>query len=449
MKKILYAFILLLPTLLSAQTGAERLQLPTTPRRYFTQKNHQRLLALDKDMARRRAFIDMSANTNGAGLARDVIIPVVVHVLYKSGTNTNKLPSQSDIQQQLDMASQDFRQTTAQNKHEADTKEHFMEKNAMDTRISFCLASQTTNGAKTTGVETAPTSITTWASDDKMKSATTGGLNAWNPDKYLNIWVVNFPDSITGYAQMPGGPVTTDGIVIDARSFGKKPTTDKKMPYTEGKTLTHLVGSYLNLYELWSETVPCGDDGVDDTPIHNAPTLGNVSYRHVSTCGNNPVVMSMNFMDNTNDSMQYMFTAGQKKRIQATVAKGGARYDLTVWGDSICGKKDNLQQTVQALQTDNNTIKQPAPATAQNFNYRLYPNPAQDNINLDIVSDGQGIAEVTVFNARGGVEKQMIYNIGEGNQSFNMPVGDWSAGVYLVRLKVNDIVKTEKLIISK
>ena len=446
MKKIVYAFILLLPTLLSAQTGAERLQLPTTPRRYFTQKNHQRLMTLDKDMARRRAFIDMSATQNGAGLSRDVTIPVVVHVLYKSGTNTNKLPSESDIRQQLDIAGQDFRQTAAQNKHEADTKEHFLEKNGMDTRISFCLASQTPSGTKTNGFEIAPTSITTWASDDKMKSATTGGLNAWDPDKYLNIWVVNFADSIAGYAQMPGGQNTTDGIVIDARYFGKKATTDKKMPYTEGKTLTHLIGSYLNLYELWSETVPCGDDGVDDTPIHNAPTLGNVAYRHVSTCNGNPVAMSMNFMDNTNDSMQYMFTIGQKKRMQTTLIKGGARYNLTVWGDSICSK-NNAQQVVQALQSDNN-VKPTLPTTSI-FNYRIYPNPAQDRINLDIDINKAGNAEFTVFNAQGSIQKQIRYDINEGTQSFNMSVSDWSPGVYLIRLSVNDIVKTEKLIISK
>ena len=140
----------------------------------------------------------------------------------------------------------------------------------------------------------------------------TGGSTTWDSEKYLNIWVVSFPDSISGYAQMPAGPAVTDGIVIDARYFGKKGTTDKDFPYTEGKTLTHLLGSYLNVYELWSKTRQCGDDGVDDTPIQNAPTLGCVDYRHVSTCDGNPVAMSMNFMDNTTTPVNTCLPPGKR-----------------------------------------------------------------------------------------------------------------------------------------
>jgi hypothetical protein len=60
MKKVIYLVLLLLPSMLPAQNrGYERLLLPTTPRRYHTQKNYQRLLTIDRDMARRRAFLDM------------------------------------------------------------------------------------------------------------------------------------------------------------------------------------------------------------------------------------------------------------------------------------------------------------------------------------------------------------------------------------------------------
>ena len=59
MKKILYLLLIMLPSLLMAQNNEpsrskDRLKLPTTPRRYYTQKNYQRLLTLDRDMARRR-----------------------------------------------------------------------------------------------------------------------------------------------------------------------------------------------------------------------------------------------------------------------------------------------------------------------------------------------------------------------------------------------------------
>ncbi len=447
MKKILYLVLLLLPSLLPAQSkGADRLLFPTIQRRYYTQKNYQRLLTIDKDMARRRAFLDMNANLNPAPLAQDVTIPVVVHILYKGGTSTKTLPTESDVRQQLDIVSKDFRQTTKISKHEADEKEKFSEKNGLDTRISFCLASKDTTGKATSGVFFVPTYATNFLADDKMKSSNTGGSTPWNTDKFLNIWVVNFPDTISGYAQMPGGPPSTDGIVIDARYFGKKNTDDKKFPYTEGKTLTHLIGNYLNLYDLWSETVHCGDDGVDDTPIANAPTLGNVDYRHVSTCDGNPVVMSMNFMDNTNDAMLYMFTAGQKKRMQATIAKGGIRYNLALSGESLCGK-DNLQQNLQALQTVNNTV-QPTPTTT-GVNYKIYPNPAQDNINLDLEVDKTGDAVLTIFNAQGVVLVNRNYQLNAGNQTFSLNCTTWATGIYFVHLQVNDDVVMQKFLIER
>ncbi len=334
MKKILYLLLLQLPSLLMAQNreasrGAERLKLPQTPRRYYTQKNHQRLLGTDREMRIKRMYLERSIpELSHGGLPQEVNITVVVHILYKSGSDTRNLPTASDVKQQLDITSKDFRQTVKIIKHEADTKEKFSDANALDTKISFCLATQDPTSRNTSGVLTVPTSVTTWLADDKMKSATTGGSTAWNTEKYLNIWVVNLPDSISGYAQMPAGPIGTDGIVIDARYFGKKPTDDKTFPYTEGKTLIHLIGSYLNLYELWSETELCGDDFVEDTPIHNAPTLGCVDYRHVSTCGDNPVAMTMNFMDNTNDDCQYMFTKGQLKRMHACLVKDGIRVSV-------------------------------------------------------------------------------------------------------------------------
>jgi hypothetical protein len=61
MKKILYLLLLMLPSLMMAQSrGAEKLRLPTTPRRYYTQKNYQRLLTLDRQMSSKRAFLEMS-----------------------------------------------------------------------------------------------------------------------------------------------------------------------------------------------------------------------------------------------------------------------------------------------------------------------------------------------------------------------------------------------------
>lgn len=423
----------------------DRFKLPKTIRRFHTQKNHQRLLILDKDMAKKRAFIEQTI-ASMPPLATDVTIPVVVHILYKTGSNTSNLLNENDVRKQLDMMSKDFRQSVKIEKHQADKKEKFSDKNAMDTRIDFCLADKDPSGKTTNGILTVPTNVSTWLGDDKMKSATTGGSTAWNTEKYLNIWVVSLPDSISGYAQLPAGPFSTDGIVIDARYFGKKSNSDKRFPYTEGKTLTHLMGSYLNLYELWSDTKLCDDDGVDDTPIQNAPSFGCFGYKLVSTCDGNPVVMNMNFMDNSNDECQYMFTNGQKRRMHATLTQGGIRRNLVESSSTVC-KQSNVANLIQ--RNDTPTFSTLTTQKSTSFTYRIYPNPAKDNINFEIGLDKSGVAELTVFNAVGSVLTTQKYGIAEGNQVFTVDASAWNTGLFFVRLKVNDDVVTEKLIIQR
>jgi anti-anti-sigma factor len=47
-----------------------------------------------------------------------------------------------------------------------------------------------------------------------VKSAATGGADPWPSDRYLNIWVCTLARGLLGYAQFPGGPPATDGVVI-------------------------------------------------------------------------------------------------------------------------------------------------------------------------------------------------------------------------------------------
>jgi|GEM_PF-150456 len=450
-KFLFSAFVILIffDSTIEAQTKIDaiaRLKLPTVVRKYYTQKNYQRLLKVDKDMQSRRNFLEFGAFHNAiSDLITPVTIPVVVHIIYKTGTSTKLLPAVSDIQDQLDQSTKDFRQTTKIEKHEADTKEKFSDKNGLDTKISFCLASKDPNGKATPGILTVPTSVSTWLADDKMKSATTGGSTAWSTDKYLNIWVVNFPDSISGYAQPPAGPNATDGIVIDMRYFGLKDKSDVKFPYTDGKTLTHLLGNYLNLNDLWNETVPCGDDGVDDTPIANAPTVGYVDYRHVSTCGGNPVVMSMNFMDNTNDENLYMFTIGQKKRMVGCLLKGGIRYSLVQSGVTQCATaKDNIAEPIQALKT---TIL--TPKLYESLTCRISPNPAENRFNLDIGLTSDGETQISVFNTLGNSVLQKKLPLIAGNQQVSIDCSTWSEGFYFVQIKANDQIVNERIVVNR
>ncbi|TBR18749.1 MAG: zinc metalloprotease, partial [Chitinophagaceae bacterium] len=150
-------------------------------------------------------------------------------------------------------------------------------------------------------------------------------INPTSPSTKLNIWVCNLGGGILGYAQFPGGNPATDGIVLDDNATGNVGTA--AAPFNKGRTATHEVGHYLNLRHIWGDT-NCGNDFVGDTPLHNTYNFGCPSYPHYSTCSGTPIEMTMNYMDYTDDACMYMFSAGQKTRMQAVFVVGGPRNSL-------------------------------------------------------------------------------------------------------------------------
>jgi hypothetical protein len=107
-------------------------------------------------------------------------------------------------------------------------------------------------------------------------------------------------------------------------------------------------------------------------------------------------------MDNSNDEMLYMFTNGQKRRMHATLAPNGIRAKLVQNGATQCTRGNANAPLVQQLVAP----KPPVPQQT-NISYRIYPNPAQDNINFDIGVEKSGNATLTVFNAQPIIQHQL------------------------------------------
>jgi hypothetical protein len=166
------------------------------------------------------------------------------------------------------------------------------------------------------------TNKTSFSSNKDVKKSTTDGSDASSPTTKLNIWVCNLGTSLLGYAQFPGGAAATDGIVVHYNAFGDVGTL--YADYNKGRTATHEIGHWLNLRHIWGDRY-CGNDLVGDTPTHDSPNVGCPDGGHKSTCLDKPIEMTMNYMDYTDDACMYMFSAGQKARMQATFARGGAR----------------------------------------------------------------------------------------------------------------------------
>jgi hypothetical protein len=232
-------------------------------------------------------------------------IPVVVNVLYKT---TSENISLAQIQSQIDVLNQDF---NAMNSDYNQVPVIFSGVKA-NVGISFVLDQ----------VIRKSTTKKSWGTNDAMKKSNQGGITPTSPTTKLNMWVCTIGGGILGYAQFPGGSSATDGVVIDSHYFGLSGSAN--YPYNLGRTATHEVGHWLNLRHIWGDAT-CGNDFVSDTPLHNTANYGAPTYPHYSTCSGSPIEMTMNYMDYTDDRAMYMFSQGQKSRMDALFISGGAR----------------------------------------------------------------------------------------------------------------------------
>ncbi len=271
-----------------------------------------------------------------------ITIPVVVHVVWNT---TAENISDAQIQSQIDILNADFRRTNS----DASNTPTVWTNIAADVEIEFCLAKTDPNGLSTTGItrtQTAESSFT--LTDEKVKSTATGGIDAWNNDDYLNIWVCDLGSGLLGYATPPSSWIgVTDGVVIGYKYFGNT----NNAPYNKGRTATHEVGHWLNLEHVWGAWGSCGDDQVADTPTqeqenYSCPNFPSNPNSCQTTNANGD--MFMNYMDYTDDACMNLFTTGQKTRMIASINQ----YRSNLLNHNLC--EGGVSSTIEHL---NNTKK--------------------------------------------------------------------------------------------
>jgi hypothetical protein len=249
-----------------------------------------------------------------------IVIPVVFHVVYNT---TAQNISDAQCIAQLNQLNLDFARLNS----DSNSTPSVFRSLAANTRIQFCLAQRDPNGLATTGIIHKSTTSTSFSSDDKVKSSTTGGDNTWSSTNYLNIWTCNLGNSLLGYAQFPGGTAATDGVVLLYSSVGSMAKPGTATPYQLGRTATHEVGHWLNLRHIWGDA-NCGSDLVNDTPTQQTSNSGCPTFPHITCSNGTSGDMYMNYMDYTNDACMNMFSTGQSTRMNAIFATGGARVSL-------------------------------------------------------------------------------------------------------------------------
>jgi len=356
-------------------------------------------------------------------------IPVIVHVIYNT---SNENISDAQVQSQIKVFNQDFERL---NPDTIMTRPIFKSVVA-NCHIQFCLAKQDPNGFLTNGIVHIKTNVTAFGTLDSMKFTSCGGDDAWPDSEYLNIWVCNMANEYLGYAQYPGGPDATDGIVTDYTAFGD--TDNVEEPYNKGRTSTHEVGHWLNLYHPFNNgcvgttlsTCDTSGDYCCDTPPEAEPWYGCLSGAPtMNTCGgSNMPDMIENFMDYTEDSCMNIFTQDQSARMTATL--NTIRKSILTSKGCITGIESGIEQN------------------SFDMALSVFPNPTNSNFTVRVAQPKYTNVTIQVFNLFGQLISSSLINDNKQLET-SFKISDSPAGDYIIKISSNSDFVVKKIVLIK
>jgi len=295
-----------------------------------------------------------------------IVIPVVVHVVYNNATPEDSalqyLPA-ARIQEQIDILNNAFSDNV-----DKSSRRPIFDSVAADMQIEFKLACIDTLGNPTTGIEYIATDVTDWdiyggtflsssPNYTDIKRTSKGGINAWDTEKYFNMWTGNLSvlgsEGLYGVATFPFAMPTAEGrdaaqnpneigVIVHYAKFGvnSERQLENGSDYSIGYTLVHEVGHFFGLRHIWGDEQRGGfgsndplcskDDYVYDTPVSaNQGDISGGNCVYTDECalaaennfsngywkGVNPPDMIENYMHYTSEACQNILTKGQKRRM--------------------------------------------------------------------------------------------------------------------------------------
>lgn len=287
-----------------------------------TQHRYEKLLMSDIQILRKDEGIQqkIKQSVHSSSLSKiktnsldELIIPVVFHVVYNR--SHENIPDEK-ILEQLEILNRDFKALNEDVQNIPAAFAPFLG----SLNIKFVLANRDPNGNYTSGVvRSYTTKGDAFRLDlDDVKSSETGGVDAWDPNNYLNIWICNLENAYLGYSSFPVEAGTPkDGFVVGYPYVG----IAEEGAFNLGRTAVHELGHYFGLRHIWGDVVSCAvDDDIEDTPPQYTHSKGNPEFPKFDKCSPDfPGIMFMNYMDYTNDSSLLMFTQEQVQYMESVI----------------------------------------------------------------------------------------------------------------------------------
>ena len=335
----------------------------------------------------------------------EITIPIVVHIVWK---NIKENISDESVISQINALNRDY---NAENDDIKNVPNEF-KSIVGNIGIHFCLAANDSKGNPTTSIIRIQTNKDEIGLSDDLYSTEKGGSDAWNINQYLNIWVANTGNYVSGLGSYPNQPQSEKtGIVIHPKYFG----TNTSLKYGFGRVATHEIGHYLGLKHLWGDNSDCGiGDEVADTPSQKQAYKNCPSYPQ-KNCSDSE--MFMNFMDYVDDPCMIMFTKGQKERMLATIMLFRN------------GLLDNNTTCLVSEQTDESLLS-------------IYPNPSDGFFDCSFISIApMGIVYYEIYDSTGKLIKRENKLV---NQTFSLDLYDLPKGLYFLKMKtkIYKLIKT-------
>lgn len=329
----------------------------------------------------------------------ETTIPVVVHIVWNSPQENL---SDGQVLEQIEILNQDF---NGKNEDLRDVPEKFKPFIARK-GIRFCLAAETQDGQPTSGITRHKTDLEVVGTKEDLYDI----APAWDTERYLNIWVANTGDFLTGFGTYPLiVPPERQGVVVHPKYFGY----NNSIRYNLGRVAVHEIGHHFGLDHTWGSDEDCGtDDGVEDTPLQQHSYKGCPAHPQAS-CGSND--MFMNFMDYVDDGCMVMFTQGQMERMLATIEifRPGLK-----------------TSDVSCVDIGNGKPESP---------FRVYPNPAEGQLTINFDEQKAKVESVDVFSALGQKVFEIKTVIFDG---MKVELPEMPVGIYWIRIgdKTNKIM---------